>query len=36
MIKKQTIDIDSYIKTKNKNLNFREVFLETCGRIVLF
>ena len=27
--KKQTIDIDSYLKNKNKNLNFREVFLET-------
>ena len=26
---KQTIDIDSYLKNKNKNLNFREVFLET-------
>lgn len=27
--KKQTIDINSYLKNKNKNLNFREVFLET-------
>ena len=27
--KKQTIDIDSYLKNKNKNLNFREVFIET-------
>jgi MFS family permease len=27
--KKQTIDIDSYLKNKNKSLNFREVFLET-------
>ena len=27
--KKQTIDIDSYLKNKNKNLNFSEVFLET-------
>lgn len=27
--KKQTIDINSYLKNKNRNLNFREVFLET-------
>lgn len=27
--KKQTIDINSYLKNQSKNLNFREVFLET-------